>query len=148
MASGFIVNTTKPTLTTSYPSPSGSDIVLLAEHRTGTASDARSRALPNASSLSQLDIRLTSWTSSVTLDCFLSWDTAGNDPVTSEILEVSLTESPSSSSIGHVTISLDKLFLAAPTGQTATGKVYLWVKLNSGSNVNLDMARLHWHDKT
>tara|TARA_R110002012_G_C11541306_1_gene601449 strand:+ start:361 stop:789 length:429 start_codon:yes stop_codon:yes gene_type:complete len=142
MASGFIVNTTKPAL-----SDSAFVKVILAEHRTGTASDPRSNALPNASSMSQLDIRLTSWNGTATIDMYLTWDTGGDEPVSSKIETVSLTVG-STSSIGHTTVSLDKLFLGAPTGQTETGKVYLWSKLSVSDNTILDMARLHWHDKT
>ena len=141
MASGFIVNTTKPTLSTSFTS------VLLAEHRTGTASDVRSKALPNACSMSQLDVKLTSWNGSATFDAYLTWDSAGDEPVSSTVETVSLTVG-SSGSIGHSTVSLDKLFLHAPTAQTATGKIYLWIKLSANANTVLDMARVHWHDKT
>tara|TARA_R100001509_G_scaffold164722_1_gene143352 strand:- start:376 stop:804 length:429 start_codon:yes stop_codon:yes gene_type:complete len=142
MASGFIVN-----IETKALASSEFRATKLAELRTGATSDARSKALPNAASLSQLDVRMNPHAAGVTYDMFISWDSAGAEPVSSTVETVSLTMVPGSSTIGHTTVSLDKLFLGAPTPQTATGEVYLWVKPSS-DNVTLNMARIHWHDDT
>ena len=142
MASGFIVN-----IETKELSSSEFRATKLAELRSGATSDVRSKAVPNAASMSQLDVRMDPHAVGVTYDMFLSWDSVGEDPVTSTVETVSLTLKPGSTTIGHTTVSLDKLFIAAPSGQTATGEVYLWVKPSS-DNVTLKMARLHWHDKT
>tara|TARA_R100001129_G_C5272515_1_gene234564 strand:- start:202 stop:630 length:429 start_codon:yes stop_codon:yes gene_type:complete len=142
MASGFIVNTTVLS-----PIPTTFDKVKLAEHRSGATSDVRSSALPNASSMSQLDLRITSY-GTETFDVFLSWDSDGREPITSMVEEVSLTSRVGLSGVGHTVISMDKLFIAAPSAQTATGEIYLWIRASSGTQPVLDMARVHWHDET
>jgi hypothetical protein len=139
---GFITNTAQ----TSLSSTSAFTSTLLAEQTTGTPSDARSRALPSSASLSQLDLVFTSWADpALTFEVYLTWDSAGNDPLTSKATSISVTEGGSAGTV-HTVISLDKLFITAPSGQTATGKCYVWIK--PGEACVLDKARLHWHDKT
>ena len=138
---GFITNTTQTSLGT------GSfTTTLMAELTSGTPSDARSKALPGACSFSQLDLVFTSWAdSALTLDVYLTWDSAGDDPITSTASSVAVTAGGTSNTV-HTTISLDKLFITAPSGQTTTGKCYLWIQ--PGEACVLDKARLHWHDQT
>tara|TARA_R100000664_G_C2760052_1_gene150648 strand:- start:6120 stop:6548 length:429 start_codon:yes stop_codon:yes gene_type:complete len=142
MASGFVTNTAK----TSISSTSAFTSTLLAEQTTGTPSDARSKALPGSCSFSQLDIVFTSWADATkTFDVYLTWDSAGDDPLTSKAESISVTEGGTSGTV-HTVISLDKLFITAPSGQTTTGKCYLWIK--PGEACVVEKARLHWHDKT
>ena len=138
---GFITNTTRTSLTSTSQFAS----TLLAEQTSGTPSDARSRALPGACSFSQLDLVFSSWaTSTLTFDVYLTWDSAGDDPLTSKASSVAVTAGGTSNTV-HTTISLDKLFITAPSGQTTTGKCYLWVQ--PGEACVLEKARLHWHDQ-
>ena len=142
MASGFVTNTAQ----TSLSSTSAFTSTLLAEQTTGTPSDARSRALPGSCSLSQLDLVFTSWAdAALTFEVYLTWDSAGDDPMTSKAESISVTAGGTSNTV-HTVISLDKLFITAPSGQTTSGKCYLWIK--PGEACVLDKARLHWHDKT
>ena len=142
MASGFVTNTAN----TSISSTSAFTSTLLAEQTTGSPSDARSKALPGSCSLAQLDLVFTSWAdATLTFDVYLTWDSAGDDPLTATAEGVTVTEGGTSGTV-HTVISLDKLYINAPSGQTTTGKCYLWIK--PGEACVVDKARLHWNDKT
>jgi hypothetical protein len=142
MASGFVTNTAN----TSISSTSAFTSTLLAEQTTGSPSDARSKALPGSCSLAQLDLVFTSWADATkTFDVYLTWDSAGDDPLTATAEGVKVTEGGTSGTV-HTVISLDKLYINAPSGQTTTGKCYLWIK--PGEACVVDKARLHWNDKT
>jgi hypothetical protein len=142
MASGFVTNTAQ----TSISSTSAFTSTLLAEQTSGSPSDARSRALPGSCSLAQLDLVFTSWADATkTFDVYLTWDSDGDDPLTSTALSVAVTAGGTSGTV-HTVISLDKLFITAPSGQTTTGKCYLWIK--PGEACVVDKARLHWNDNT
>ena len=138
---GFITNTAVTNIT----STSAFTSTLLAEQTTGTPSDARSRAMPGACSLSQLDLVLTEYAGTGTIEVYMTWDSDGDDPLTSKVTSVAVTAGGTANTV-HCVISLDKLFVTAPSGQTATGKCYVWIKPSEACKVS--KARLHWHDHT
>ena len=141
MASGFVTNTTNTSLTAGT---FGS--TLLAEQTSGSPSDARSRAIPGACSFAQLDLSFTAYADPTKkIACYLTWDSAGDDPMTAKVTGVTLTAGGTANT-AHTVISLDKLFITAPSGQTTTGKCYLWI--DAGEDCTLNKARLHWHDRT
>ena len=139
---GFITNTAR----TSISSTSAFTSTLLAEQTSGTPSDARSRALPGSGAFSQLDVAFSAVAdaSTMTFNCYLTWDSDGDDPITSTASTVSVTAGGTSNT-AHTVISMDRLFMTAPSGQTTTGKCYLWIKPTEA--VVVEKARLHWHDK-
>ena len=142
MAQGFITNTTRTSIA------SGSfTLTLMAEQTSGTPSDAKSRALPQACDLAQLDLAFSAvaTVATFTFDVYLTWDSAGDDPLTSTAESVSSTAGTTSNT-SHTVISLDRLFVTAPSGQTTAGKCYLWI--NPSEAVVLEKARLHWHDNS
>jgi len=139
---GFITNTTR----TALPD-SGFTLTLMAEQRSGTPSDTRSRALPQACDFAQLDLAFSAvdTLATFTFDVYLTWDSAGDDPLTAKASTVSSTAGGTSNT-SHTVISLDRLFVTAPSGQTTAGKCYLWI--NPTEAVVLEKARLHWHDNS
>ena len=139
---GFITNTTQTSLGT------GSfTTTLMAEQTSGTPSDARSRALPQACDFAQLDLAFSAVADipAFRFDCYLTWDSAGDDPLTAKVEGVATTAAGTSNN-AHTVISLDRLFATAPSGQTTAGKVYLWIMPNEA--VVVEKARLHWHDNS
>jgi len=140
---GFITNTTQTSLTSTSTFAS----TLLAEQTSGTPSDARSRALPQACDFAQLDLVFSAVAGIPTFrfDCYLTWDSAGDDPLTAKIEGVATTAAGTSNN-AHTVISLDRLFATAPSGQTTAGKVYLWIMPTEA--VVVEKARLHWHDNS
>ena len=142
MAQGFITNTTRTSL-----ADSGFTLTLMAEQTSGTPSDARSKALPQACDFAQLDLAFSAVAdaSTFTFDVYLTWDSAGDNPLTSKAETVSSTAGGTSNT-SHTVISLDRLFAVAPSGQTTAGKCYLWI--HPSEAVVLEMARLHWHDNS
>jgi len=119
----------------------------MAEQTSGTPSDARSRALPQACDFAQLDLAFSSVADAdtFTFDVYLTWDSAGDDPLTAKASTVSSTAGGTANT-SHTVISLDRLFVTAPSGQTTAGKCYLWIEPTEA--VVLEKARLHWHDNS
>ena len=139
--SGFITNTAVTNITSTSEFTS----TLLAEQTTGTPSDAKSRALPQSCSLSQLDLVLTEYTGTGDIAVYMTWDSTGDDPLTSKITGVEVNPGGTSGTV-HCVISLDKLFVTAPSGQSEAGKCYVWIKPAEPCKVS--KARLHWHTYT
>ena len=139
--SGFITNTAVTNITDTSVFTS----TLLAEQTTGTPSDAKSRALPQSCSFSQLDLVLTEYAGTDDISVYMTWDSTGDDPLTSKITGVAVTTG-GSSGVVHCVISLDKLFITAPSGQSEAGKCYVWIK--PGEACKVSKARLHWHTET
>ena len=139
---GFITNTARTSLGT------GSfTTTLMAEQTSGTPSDAKSRVLPQACDFAQLDLAFSAVAdaSTFTFDVYLTWDSAGDDPLTAKIEGVATTAAGTANN-AHTVISLDRLFVTAPSGQTTAGKCYLWIQPSEA--VVLEKARLHWHDNS
>ena len=146
MAQGFIVNDlgglsgVEAAIGASY---STSKYVLLHEDST---IDPRSRAVPQGAYLSHLELSLTTASGTpATVDCFLSYDSGGDDHLTSEIEDVDLQPGVTTATLQSCVIAIAQ-YCTMPTDQTTKGALYLWLKVNTGT-VNCTRARLHWHDK-
>ena len=117
-----------------------------------SAIDTYSSAIPNSCYFSHLDLQFLQDTDDggsqhSKVSCFLSWDSAGNDPVTGEASGnpgwTGLTQSDSKDFLS-LSVVFD-VWINRPEGQTTSGKVYLHVRGNSGSaTMTLKKARLHW----
>jgi hypothetical protein len=130
---------------------SGAETAVTAAYATGkfalleanTDVDARSKAMPQSCYLSHLELNLTATTGSpTTIDCFLTWDAQGNDALTSQATDVALHAGVTTAAILSCAVSLD-VFVTAPTDQTTDGKVYLWLRTDTGE-VSITRARLNW----
>ncbi len=135
---GFIVNDAEvSSIQSTY---TASNKILLHED---SDQDPLSKRLPQACYISHLDLQLdqTALTASK-VSCFLAWDSAGDDPMTGESQDNPLWSGMTDTSLRNTSIALD-VYVTAPTGQTTSGKCYLWLKVDGGS-VTLKKARLHW----
>ena len=102
-----------------------------------------SKAMPQGCYLSHLELQLDETTpTSATVSCFLTWDSTGDDPLTAEATAVSLHDGLTDTSLRNTSVAMD-VWVRAPAGQTASGKCYLFLKVNAGA-VTLKKARLHW----
>jgi len=130
--------------------------------------DARSRALPSAASLSHLDLVFddVSASSALQVNVALMFDEGGQDPLANRINNVKLKagidwgsaagDSPDEN-VKVACIGMgDRFFFTAPSTQTESGAVYLFLKVSfqpgaattssTGNSVDLRTARLHWRD--
>jgi len=107
--------------------------------------DVKSSALPQACYISHLDLQLDVTSgNATTVSAFLSWDSAGDDPMTGESAGNTLWAGMTDTSLGCTSIAMDA-WVTAPAGQTTTGKCYLHLKIvGSTPVVTLNKARLHW----
>ena len=139
---GFIVNdATVASITTAYAA--GQAILL---HEDSTA-DAKSRAMPQSGYLSHIEIQMDETAGTcANISLFLTWDSAGDDPMTAEAVTQTVHAGMTDTSLRNIAVSLDTWF-TAPTGQTTAGKCYLFIKTNAGT-VSLTKARLHWSDRS
>jgi|TARA_R110000822_G_scaffold45931_1_gene122601 hypothetical protein len=135
---GFIVNDAEVlAVGTSYAT--GKAILL---HEDST-SDAKSKAMPQACYLSHLELQLDETSSTVSeVSCFLTWDSAGNDPITAEAVDLAVHAGLTDTSLRLVSVAMD-VWIRSPATQTTAGKVYLWVECKTG-DATLKIARLHW----
>jgi|TARA_R110000824_G_scaffold157829_2_gene331327 hypothetical protein len=109
-----------------------------------SAVDSNSRAMPSACHWSHLEIHVSSIaTSAATLTCYLTWDSIGDYPATSESDATTIVVGLTEATDGGVAISLD-VNPTFPTVATTTGKVYLHVKTDTGT-VTVGTARLYWN---
>ena len=145
MAQGFIKNRTQPTVTTSVQTVEIGKTV-----STDDGHDARSRSLPNAGSLSHVDIIFTGVAegTAVTFDLNLTYDSAGKDPVLPPLASQTTTNTLNTlSPVAKVSV-IDmgvRFFFNAPSTQTTPGSLYAQIK--SSTSITLDTLRIHWHDK-
>ena len=135
---GFVVNDAEVTgIGTSYAT---GDAILLHEDST---LDANSKAMPQACYLSHVELQLDETSSTVAeVSCFLTWDSAGNDPITAEAVDLAVHAGLTDTSLRLVSVAMN-VWIRSPATQTTAGKVYLWVKCKAGA-VTLKIARLHW----
>jgi hypothetical protein len=135
---GFIVNAAEVTsIGTSYAI--GKIVTLNANDDI----DDKSTAMPSGSYLSHLELQLDETSSTVAnVSCFLTWDAAGDDPITAEASEIALHAGMTDTSLRNTSISMD-VWAGSPTGQAVTGTCYLFLKVNAGA-VTLKKARLYW----
>ncbi len=135
---GFVVNDAEVSgIGTSYVL--GKKILL---HEDSTA-DALSKALPQACYVSHLDLQLDETSSTVAkVSAFLAWDSDGDNPMTGESELNPLWSGMTDTSLRSTSIALN-VFVTAPSGQTTSGKGYLWIKVDGGG-ATLKKARLHW----
>tara|TARA_R100001510_G_scaffold44137_1_gene40637 strand:+ start:1265 stop:1774 length:510 start_codon:yes stop_codon:yes gene_type:complete len=165
MAQGFIKNKTKPTCLFNV----WQRVKLHQTVSSDAGHDARSRALPSAASLSHLDLVFdtVSSSSAIMVNVALMFDEGGQDPIANRINNVKLksgidwgTESGDGPD-GNVKLACigmgERFFFTAPSTQTESGAVYLFVKVapqsatvgvsgETGNSVVLRTARLHWRD--
>ena len=145
MAQGFIKNRTQPTVGTSVTTIEIGQTV-----STDDGHDARSRSLPNAGSLSHLDLIFTgvAEATAVTFDLNITYDSAGKDPVLPPLTTSTTTNTLNTlSPIAKVAV-VDmgvRFFFNAPSTQTTAGSLYAHVKTTH--SITLDTLRIHWHDK-
>ena len=165
MAQGFIKNKTKPTCNLNV----WQRVKLHQTVSSDAGHDSRSRALPSAASLSHLDLVFdnVSSSSAIMVNVALMFDEGGQDPLANRINNVKLksgidwgTESGDGPD-GNVKLACigmgERFFFTAPSTQTESGAVYLFVKVapqsatvgvsgETGNSVVLRTARLHWRD--
>ena len=139
---GFVVNTAVVTgIQTTYVS-----VLMEAGSLAAIGIDARAKALPQSCYLSHLELKLDETAGTVaTVDCYLTWDLAGNEPLTAAATGVTLhAGSPGGdTSLRNTAIALD-VWVNAPTAQTTAGTVYLWLKIGGGGTATLTDARIQW----
>lgn len=146
MAQGFIKNRTQPTLS----SGSVSTVEIAKTVATDDGHDARSRSLPNAGSLSHVDLIFTGVAeiTNVTFDLNITYDSAGKDPVLPPLTTSTTTNTLNTlvpvAKVAVVDMGV-RFFFNAPSTQTTDGSLYAHVK--PSSNIVLDTLRIHWHDK-
>ena len=108
-----------------------------------TGSDANSRQVPQACYLSHLEVTVDTASGSPTkLSAFLTYDSAGDEPLTGESADNTLHAGLTNTSLLNTAITLD-VFFNAPATQTTAGALYLFLKVDAGT-VNCTKARLHW----
>ena len=141
---GFIVNANATTeVRETYAAMGGGNVGLILEE--ASAIDAKSKAMPQACYLSHLDLSLTNANSATTVDCFLTWDTNRDHPMTGEATGQRL-QSGVTGNLKHVSIAIDAV-VTAPTAQTTAGTCVLWVQVNDHTgSPEIASARLHWAD--
>ncbi len=111
------------------------------------SNDARSKWLPRSCYLSHLEIQADTTAGSPTeYSLFLTWDAAGDDPITSAAAAQTTHAGLTDTSLMNIAVAID-VWVTAPAGQTTSGAVYLWMKTNAGT-VTLKKARLHWVDRS
>jgi hypothetical protein len=107
-------------------------------------------AIPNSSAIwSHLVLKMTVTAGAVSsVECFLTWDAAGDEiaagPTQSAFNVVS---GMTTSALRSVVIPMDGIMPRASSVQTTPGKLYLFVKTDSGGagTVTLNRAELHWY---
>ena len=165
MAQGFIKNKTKPTCQLNV----WQRVKLYQTVSSDAGHDARSRALPSAASLSHLDLVFddVSAGSALQVNVALMYNEDGQDPLTNRINNVKLKSgidwgtASGDGADGNVKLACigmgERFFFTAPSTQTESGAVYLFVKVapqsaivgvsgETGNSVDLRTARLHWRD--
>ena len=145
MAQGFIKNRTQPTLGGTVAT-----IEIAKTVATDDGHDARSRSVPNAGSLSHVDLIFTGTGpgTAVTFDMNITYDSAGKDPVLPPLTASTTTDSLNTISPAVKVAVVDmgvRFFFNAPSTQTTDGSLYAHVK--TSSSITLDTLRIHWHDK-
>ena len=108
--------------------------------------DVKSSALPQSCYVSHLDLQMDVTSGSIaTVDAFLSWDSAGDDPMTGASEGNVVWAGMTDTSLVCTSIALD-VWVTAPAGQTTAGKCYLHLKVVGASSpvVTLNKARLNW----
>ena len=135
MAQGFIVNDATGSITTS-------GFVSVKLHEDADI-DANSKTLPSGCYLSHLELKFTGAGSATDVDCYITWDSTGDDPLTAKAESVALTAG-ATSGVQHTSIAISQ-YVRAPATQTTAGSAYIWLKL-AGASGTLSLARLHWHD--
>ena len=109
-----------------------------------SAVDANSRAMPSACHWSHLEIQVSSISgSAASLTAYLTWDSAGDLPATSASATTTIVTGLTTATDGGVAIALD-VWPTFPSDATTTGKLYLFVKTNTGT-VTVLRARLYWN---
>tara|TARA_R100001082_G_scaffold62613_2_gene35095 strand:+ start:21084 stop:21554 length:471 start_codon:yes stop_codon:yes gene_type:complete len=118
-----------------------------------TEVDAKAKALPNAGYVSNLELRLKTPTSDTpeSVSVIMTWDSAGTVPFAGPgtgTIYTGLTTS--TATYLNTSIALDAWY-TTPSTHTASGTVYMWVKINHASGgsgtVSFDSARLHWANR-
>jgi len=145
MAQGFIKNRTQPNL-----SGSVTTIEIGKTVATDDGHDARSRSLPNAGSLSHVDLIFTGVAegTNVTFDLNITYDSAGKDPVLPPLTTSTTTNTINTLSPVAKVAVVDmgvRFFFNAPSTQTTAGSLYAHLKTSNA--IKLDTLRIHWHDK-
>jgi|6_EtaG_2_1085325.scaffolds.fasta_scaffold01088_2 hypothetical protein len=135
MAQGFIVNDATGSINTS------SFVGVKLHEDTGV--DANSKTLPSGCYISHLELKFTGAGSATDVDCYITWDSTGDDPLTAKVETVELTAG-ATGGVQHTVITVAE-YARAPATQTTAGAVYIWLKL-TGASGTLSLARLHWHD--
>ena len=145
MAQGFIKNRTQPADISSVTTVEIGKTV-----STDDGHDARSRSLPNAGSLSHVDIILTGVATgtAVTFDLNITYDSAGKDPVLPPLTASTTTNTLKTLSPLAKVAVVDmgvRFFFNAPSTQTTPGSLYAHIQASTA--IKLDTFRIHWHDK-
>ena len=76
------------------------------------------------------------------MSAFLTYDSAGNDPLTGESADNTLHAGVGDATLLNTAIDLT-VYFRAPASQTTAGKLYLFLKVDAGT-VDCTKARLHW----
>ena len=96
----------------------------------------------------------------VSLQLRVTWDSAGNDPVLPGMTKVKLQGGRNADSSGNVKFTVvgvgQQYFFTAPSTQTTTGAVYIWIypmeadtpSHDGDSDIRLRTCRIFWRDKT
>tara|TARA_R100001594_G_scaffold147680_2_gene201135 strand:+ start:623 stop:1087 length:465 start_codon:yes stop_codon:yes gene_type:complete len=146
---GFIVNAANTEVRQAYADmggASGGGTNTPCRLQANSGVDARSKAMPQSCYLSHLDLRLTNANAATTVSCFLTWDTAGDQPMTGEATGQRLSVGRTTANSRHVSISIDAV-VTAPTVQSNVGEAVLWVIVDDETgNPEIASARLHWAD--
>ena len=109
-----------------------------------TTIDANSLSIPAGCYLSHVDLKFTAANSATSVDCYMTWDSTGDDPVVGTSETVKLTTG-ATAGVKHTSIAVAE-YVRAPATQTTAGAVYIWLK-STGGTATLSLARLHWHDR-
>lgn len=135
---GFITNdATVAGVTTAY------DLAKIITLHEDSAIDARSRALPSAAFIESIEfiVDQTSGTTT-TLTFYLTWDSTGDDIAVGPSDTITLVAGLTDTSLLMASVNIDQ-FRTAPSTQTATGKMYMFAKTDSGT-VTVNDVRLNW----
>ena len=135
---GFICsNAAQAGVTTSYNNAQG---ILL--DGTGTL-DAGATSLPGAAYLSHIEVQGDQTGATVgTISFFLTWDAAGNYPVSGESAAVTCVNGLTDVSRRGFAMGLD-VWIQSTDRQETPGGLYLWCKTNNGT-VTIEEARIFW----
>ena len=146
---GFIVNAANTEVRVAYADMGGATSAgtnTPCRLQVNSSVDAKSKAMPQSCYLSHLDLRLTNANSATTVSCFLTWDTAGDQPMTGEATGQKLQTGRTTANSKHVSIAIDSV-VTAPTSQSNAGEAVLWVIVDDVTgNPEIASARLHWAD--